>query len=119
MPQRISTSVSWAASAAANTENIVAGTIEEKHGVSEAVVMIHNPSTVTALSVTPRIRFTDSGGTIRTATLADTAAFTVAANTTSVKRVPGVMGIPDLSIKNNTALGVGQGFTAQVVVAFT
>lgn len=109
----------WADSAAANTEVVITGDDDGRFYGRKAVIVVHNPSAVTALSVTPRVRVTDRNGAERLAEMLDAAAFTVPANSTRSKVVDGMgIGKPDLSIKNVTALGVGQGFTAEVVIQY-
>lgn len=108
----------WANSAAANTEVVITGG-DMAHVNADGMVTIHNPSTVTALTVTPRIVVTDRLNVERTATMADTAAYTVAAGATVSKRLPGLgVGRLSLSLKNATVLGVADGFTAEVIVDF-
>jgi hypothetical protein len=118
MPQRIAQPATWPNSAAATTEVTVTGTQEEHRGSGAAVVLVHNPNTVTALTVTPRVRMTDRNGTQRLAALPDVPAFSVPANSTEARRIPSLVGIPDLSLKNATALGAGDGFTAEVIIQY-
>lgn len=116
MPERITGSATWANTAAAGTQVVVdAGTIEQHHGSRTATVLVHNPSTVTAITVAPRVRVTDGTGTVRSATLGGET-FTVPAASTHAHRVEGIVGLMDLALTNDTALGLADGFTAQVVV---
>jgi hypothetical protein len=118
MPAPIKAAATWANNAAANTTVVVAGTSAEGHGAGDVIVTVYNPSAITAIQVTPRIRVTDRNGTERTATLVDTAAFTVPASTTQARRIPSMIGIPDLLLQNVTLLGAAQGFTAEVIIQF-
>lgn len=118
MPLPIKAAATWAASAAANTEVVVAGTTEEGHGAGNVLVVIHNPSAITGITVTPRVRVTDRNGTVRTAALQDVAAWTVPVSSTQAKHITAMVGVPDLALRNATLLGAGQGFTAEVVIQY-
>ena len=113
MAKDIAARLNWPASAAAGTVREAVGD-EGRHVPDPAMVLIHNPSTVTALAVSCRIRFADTGGVARDAVLTT---FTVAVNSTVATRVEGLgMGRPIVRLSNNTATGVGQGFDAEVRV---
>lgn len=107
--------LTWAASAAAGTAVEVVGE-SLGHADAAALVMVHNPSAVTALTVSVRVRFIDTGNVNRDAELATLA---VPVGATRATRVAGLgMGVPVIRATNDTATGVGQGFDAELRVEF-
>lgn len=106
----------WADSAAAGTAPAPLVDDDPSHTSGVAVVHIHNPSTVTALTITCRLRWADNTGTDRDS---DLTSFSVPANSTKAVLVNGYgMGLSVLRATNDTALGLGQGFTARARVEF-
>lgn len=116
MAKDLAGAMTWAASAAAGTEPAPLVSSDTSHTPGPAIVHVHNPSTVTALTVTCRLRWTDDGGTDRDSDLTTLA---VPTNTTKSFLVEGFgMGTSVLRAVNDTALGVGQGFTARLRAEF-
>lgn len=109
-------SMSWANSAAAGTAQTVEDT-DTSHTGSVGIVHVHNPSTETALTVQPQLRWTDGGGTEHDSNLG--AAFGVPVGATVAQRVEGLgIGHPVIRATNDTAVGLAGAFTAQVRVEF-
>ena len=115
MARSVSGALTWAASAAAGTvQTLVAP--EGAHNDQDATVFVFNPSTVTALNVSCRVRWADGTGANRDAELMS---FSVPVNSSAARVVDNMgMGIPLLHVTNATALGLGQGFTAQARIQF-
>jgi hypothetical protein len=115
MSKDLTGALTWADSAASGTaQELEGGTGAVFSG--PAIVHVHNPSAVTALTVTCRLRWTDDVGTVRDS---DLLSFAVPANSTKAVRVEGFgMGRSLLRATNDTALGIGQGFTARARVEF-
>lgn len=133
----VNTSVAWANSSAANTTKdvdfdvTVDETAKEKTDLSVSerlrtdtgkyVVLVHNPSAVTALTVKAKSRWTDSAAAARVADLRDGSTdktLAVPANSTKAMVLEG-LDVADgarLTLSNDTVLGAGDGFTAQVQV---
>jgi hypothetical protein len=122
IPERIAdTTRAWANSAPLNTEltvDVAPGS--PGLGGRDVLVIIRNPSAVTALTVASENTWTDSnGGATR---YAKSTFFTAAATATNgdgeAFLVAGalVTGGCRISLKNTTALGVADGFTASVQV---
>lgn len=133
----VNTSVAWANSSAANTTKDVdfATTVDDtgkentdlsvgerlRTTSGKYVVLVHNPSAVTALTVKAKSRWTDSAAAAKVADLRDGAAdktLSVPANSTKAMVFEG-LDVADgarLTLSNDTVLGVGDGFTAQVQV---
>lgn len=105
----------WANSAPAGT--VVTEVSTEAAQISGiAVVHIHNPSTITALTITLVVRWTDSAGNSRDSVLTT---LSVPANSTRAFVVQGFgLGTSVLKASNDTVLGVAQGFTAFYRVEF-
>lgn len=115
MSKDVTGALVWAASAAAGTAQELVG----PHGVvtgERGLVHVHNPSTVTALTVSCRLRWTDDAGGAHDSELTS---FVVPVNSTKAVLVEGfAMGLSVLRVTNDTALGIGQGFTARARVEF-
>jgi hypothetical protein len=115
MPNPINTSVVWANSSAADTEKLVTpagfGVITSDDRFE---LLIENPSAVTALTVAIQNTWTDSDSTAQVSEHQDTK--TVAVSSKNSFTVRGTAFIPggQVSLKNDTILGVGDGFTAHV-----
>lgn len=120
MAKDVSGGLTWADSAAANTAQTLVGADPgpgHQGHVHAAIIHVHNPSTITALTIQPRLRWTDNVGVARDSNLGAT--FSVPVNSTVAQRVEGFgMGLPIVHALNATALGAGQGFTARVRVEF-
>lgn len=108
----------WANLASADTEQVVSVPRPSWGGDPEqakAVILVHNPSSVTALSGTYRLTFEDSQGTERKA---DLATFAVATNET--KAIVVDVGFTELgaevALSNDSLLGASDGFSAEVQV---
>lgn len=115
MARDIEKRLTWANSAGAGTVQEAVGD-DAGHTPGAAVVLIHNPSAVTALTVRALVRWADTGGVDRDAELTS---FGVPANSTQAVRVEGLgMGTPVIRASNDTALGVGDGFDAELRVEF-
>lgn len=100
----------WANSAAAGTEQNI--DITDVRG-GNSVIVVHNPSTVTALTVSVR----DVETLNAAARYAQRTSFSVAANSDgsfAVENWP--VGNARLVLSNDTALGLTDGFTAHVRV---
>lgn len=111
--------LTWANSAAQDTEQTLAlalptgqpGTpIEER-----AVVLVYNPSAVTALTLSYRLKWRDSAGNARTAELASLAV-PVSSTKAFVVDVGWLAAGAEIVASNDTVLGGGDGFTAYVQV---
>jgi hypothetical protein len=115
MKRDIAKRLTWANGAGAGTlQEAVGDDVGHTSGI--AVVLIHNPSAVTALAISCRVRWSDTSGTPRDAELAS---FTVAAGQTLATRVEGLgMGTPVIRATNNTVLGLTDGFDAELRVEF-
>jgi hypothetical protein len=105
----------WANSAAANTAVTLALALPSgQPGVpieERAVVLVHNPSAVTALTVKYRLKWRDSAGNARSADLTSVA---VAVNSTKAFIVDlGILAAgAEIVASNDTVLGGSDGFTA-------
>lgn len=106
--------LTWANSAGANTPQTLTDP-DTSHNPGAAIVHIHNPSAVTALTIQPQLQWTDDASNVRTSNLGAT--FSVPAGATVATRVEGFgMGIGILRATNATALGATDGFTARARV---
>lgn len=115
MPRDIEKRLSWANSAAAGTTQEAVGQ-DAGHTAGESVVLIHNPSAVTALTVRCLLRWRDTAGVDRYGELTT---FSVPANSTEAVLVDGLgLGVPVIRASNDTALGVADGFDAELRVEF-
>lgn len=114
----------WANSAGANTEVDVNIDFSElpQSLISKYLVLVHNPSAVSAITGTIKTRFTDDAGVARAATKRTTTpadeTIVAAAATTRGFVVEGFHAAQGgrITLKNDTVLGVGDGFTAKVEV---
>ena len=106
----------WASEDAASTPVALSDGAEHLHTSGRALVMVHNPSPDTAITVTPSIALTDADGTARSGAVDGVAAFTVPASTTEAHIVEGLIGIPTLTLTNVTAVPLGAGFVAQAIL---
>lgn len=115
MKRDIEKRLTWANSAAAGTVQEAVGD-DPGHTPGVAVVLVHNPSTATALTVRCLLRWTDTGGVDRYGELTS---FSVPANSTQAVLVNGLgLGVPVIRATNATALGVSGGFSAELRVEF-
>lgn len=116
MSKDLAGAFTWADSAAAGTAPAALVDNDSSHTSGVAVVHVFNPSGVTALTVTCRLRWTDDAGADHDS---DLTSFSVPANSTKAVLVDGFgMGLGVLRATNDTALGLGQGFTARARVEF-
>lgn len=110
------TSVTWLAEASANTEKdvdiVLPNTID---GDNLYEILIHNPSTVTALSVDIKVKWTDSGDTTRYSTLTNLGINSAEGEANLVQGSLLAEG-SRITLSNDTVLGVGEGFTAYIQV---
>lgn len=111
------TSVSFADSAGQDTEQTAdLGLPSHVPDDGRALVTIHNPSSVTALTVQPQIAETFPSGGAQHGDLGTT--FAVPTQGTASFVVEGLLAGEGgrLSITNDTVLGAGDGFTAEIRV---
>jgi hypothetical protein len=105
----------WANSAGAGTEVTIDFGQLTPPLRSKYRVQVHNPSTVTALTIKVYDRV-NLGGAVRNALLATLA---IAANAVEEESVESMFGGTDgvrLVVSNDTALGLADGFTANIAV---
>lgn len=120
--QAVDTSISWANNDAANTAKDVDVPAPDKLSlIGKYLVLVHNPSTESALTGTIKVRWTDKDGTARVSTLREGGADkTIAIPTNSGKAfvVEGwVLATGGrITFTNDTALGAAGAFTAHVQV---
>ena len=118
-----STTAVWANSAAVNTETYTALTQPSPNPGRLLLVIVRNPSTVTALTGKVRVRYQDPvGGTTRYADYSSPAGvstFTVGVNNGDGQAFlvdGGLLTTGQVMLSNNTVLGGSDGFTASVQV---
>jgi len=109
--------LSWPNSAAANTErnaDLASGVSPQPD--NELLVLVQHPSTVTALTLKPRILWTDSDAIARISQLG--ANLAIVANTVVAFRILGLVVAQGfrLSFSNDTVLGVADTFEAHIQV---
>lgn len=111
------TSVSFADSAGQNTEQTADISLPAQvPGDGKALVTIHNPSSVSALTVQPQVKETFPTGGAQHGNLGGTHAVPTSGTASFV--VDGLLAGEGgrLSVLNDTALGAGEGFTAEIRV---
>lgn len=121
----VNTNAVWANSAAVNTEvDVDVATPADLPLNAKVLVLVHNPSLVTALTGRPKVRWTDDGATARVATRRSLGAagtddeLDIPSNRTNAFVIEGLLVATGgrITLSNDTVLGVGDGFTARVQV---
>lgn len=121
----VNTSAAWANSAAAGTEvDVDVATPADLPLNGKVLVLVHNPSAVTALTGRPKVRWVDAATGSRVAIRRSLGAagtddeLDIPVNTTKAFVVEGLVVATGgrITLSNDTVLGVGDGFTARVQV---
>jgi hypothetical protein len=116
--------LTWANSATSGTAATGTGVLGAVYAADQvlgarfdsALVHVHNPSAVSALTIQPRIRWLDSGDVERTSDIGS--ALAVPISSTLTFEVTGGLGAGriDILATNDTTLGPSDGFSAEIVV---